>query len=410
MALVNESFLNLKSSYLFSEIAKKVAHYQNHTGQNNTDKKLIKLGIGDVTLPLPKASLNALHAATDEMGNLETFKGYGPEQGYSFLRDAIAENDYQSHGIDVASDEIFISDGSKCDTGNFQELFADSVRIGIPDPVYPVYLDSNVMAGRGTEFVDGRYQGVHYLETGPSTGFLPVPPERVLDVVYLCSPNNPTGAVFTRDELVAWVEYAKRHRSILLFDAAYFAFVQDSSLPKSIFEIPGAREVSVEFRSFSKTAGFTGTRCAFTVVPKECVVYDAKGNAHSLHSLWLRRQSTKFNGVSYPIQKAAEAIYSEEGKKEVNELVAYYLNNAKKMKNTLEEIGYVCSGGVNSPYVWVEANTDSWSFFDRLLNELAIVCTPGAGFGKCGEGYVRFSAFNSESNVDEAMKRMKTFT
>lgn len=402
MALVNESFLNLKSSYLFSEIAKRV----NQFVKDNPEKQLIRLGIGDVTMPLPDACRQALHTATDEMGSVETFKGYGPEQGYAFLREAIAKNDYQEYGVAVSPEEIFVSDGSKCDTGNFQELFASSVRVGIPDPVYPVYLDSNVMAGRGTEFLDGRYLGIQYLETNKDSGFLPVPPDRVIDVIYLCSPSNPTGAVFNRQQLTAWVEYAKKHKSIILFDAAYCSFVQDPELPKSIYEIPGARELAVEFRSFSKNAGFTGTRCAFTVVPKECSVYDQKGNAHSLHALWLRRQSTKFNGVSYPIQKAAEAVYSPEGKKQTADLVTYYMNNAKKMKTTLEGLGYTCTGGENAPYVWVETGTDSWEFFDMLLNQSAIVCTPGAGFGKCGEGYVRFSAFNFAEKVDEAMDRM----
>lgn len=409
MAQLNESFLNLKSSYLFSDIAKRVQQFQ----KENPDKKIIRLGIGDVTLPLPKSCREALQKATDELGDRATFRGYGPEQGYEFLREAISLNDYRSQGVEVSADEIFVSDGSKCDSGNFQELFSLDSRIGIPDPVYPVYLDSNVMAGRGTTFQDGRYQGVHYLETGPETGFLPVPPERVLDVVYLCSPNNPTGAVFTRDELVAWVDYAKKNKSVLLFDAAYFAFITDEgnggdALPRSIFEIPGAREVAVEFRSFSKTAGFTGTRCAFMVIPKECVVYDKKGTAHSLHSLWLRRQSTKFNGVSYPIQRAAEAIYSEQGKQEVKELISYYLANAKNMRTALEAMGYSCTGGVNSPYVWVDAKEDSWQFFDRLLSQAAVVCTPGAGFGKCGEGYVRFSAFNLAEQVDEALSRIKS--
>ncbi len=403
MALVNEAFLNLKSSYLFSDIAKRV----NQFVKDNPDVKLIRLGIGDVTLPLPEACRKALHDAADEMGSVETFKGYGPEQGYAFLREAIAKNDYQDSGIAISPEEIFVSDGSKCDTGNFQELFAHSVRIGIPDPVYPVYLDSNVMAGRGTEYVDGRYLGVQYLETGKETGFLPVPPDRVLDVIYLCSPNNPTGALFTREELTAWVEYARKHKSIILFDAAYCEFVMDPEFPRSIFEIPGARELAVEFRSFSKNAGFTGVRCAFTVVPKECSVFDQKGNAHSLHALWLRRQSTKFNGVSYPVQKAAEAVYSAEGKKQTLELVSYYLNNAKKMRATLEEMGYSCVGGENSPYVWVETGTDSWEFFDMLLTKVGVVCTPGVGFGKCGEGYVRFSAFNFSEKVDEAMERVR---
>ncbi|HMO18216.1 MAG TPA: LL-diaminopimelate aminotransferase [Oligoflexia bacterium] len=408
MANLNESFLNLKASYLFSDIAKRLKQFQS----DNPDKKIIRLGIGDVTLPLPAVCRSALHKATDELGARETFRGYGPEQGYDFLREVIAKNDYQDLGVNVSPDEIFVSDGSKCDSGNFQELFAADSRVGIPDPVYPVYLDSNVMAGRGTVFEDGRYHGVHYLETGPSTGFLPVPPERVLDVVYLCSPNNPTGAVFTRSELVAWVEYAKKHKSVLLFDAAYSAFIYEpdsdgSELPRSIFEVPGAREVAVEFRSFSKNAGFTGTRCAFVVIPKECMVYDKRGGAHSLHALWFRRQSTKFNGVSYPVQRAAEAIYSEEGKKETSELVKYYLNNAKNIRTSLQEMGYSCTGGINSPYVWVDAREDSWKFFDRLLNQAGVVCTPGAGFGKCGEGYVRFSSFNLAEQVEEALQRIK---
>lgn len=402
MALLNESFLNLKSSYLFSDIAKRVQQFT----KDNPDKNLIRLGIGDVTLPLPEACRKAFHAAIDEMGEASTFKGYGPEQGYLFLREAIAKNDYQDFGLAISPEEIFISDGSKCDSGNFQELFSQNVRIGIPDPVYPVYLDSNVMAGRGTENVDGRYVGIQYLDTGKNTGFLPVPPDRVLDVIYLCSPNNPTGAIFTREELSAWVDYAKRHKSIILFDAAYVNYVEDETLPKSIFEIPGARELAVEFRSFSKSAGFTGTRCAFTVIPKECSVYDQRGGAHSLHALWLRRQSTKFNGVSYPVQKAAEAVYSVEGREQVSGLVSYYLNNARKMRITLEKMGYFCVGGENSPYVWVETGGDSWEFFDMLLNKAAVVCTPGVGFGKCGEGYVRFSAFNFSEKVDEAMERL----
>ena len=403
MALVNQNFLNLKSSYLFSEISKRVGEFQ----KTNPSLPIIRMGIGDVTEPLPKACLDALHAATDEMGSHQTFHGYGPEQGYAFLREVICENDYKSLGLEVNPDEIFISDGSKCDCGNIQELFSADSKIGIPDPVYPVYLDSNVMAGRSGQSEGGRYSKIHYLDTSKETGFLPNPPKEKLDVVYLCSPNNPTGAVFTKQQLVSWVDYALKNKSILLFDAAYFAFIKDSELPRSIYEIEGARKVAIEFRSFSKTAGFTGTRCAFTVVPKECVAYSEQGEEVSLHSLWLRRQSTKFNGVSYPIQKAAAAIYSEQGKKEVSNLINHYLQNARIIRDSLKDKGLYCVGGDNSPYVWVETGGDSWEFFDKLLRQISVVCTPGAGFGKSGEGFVRFSAFNSKANVEEAMRRFK---
>lgn len=402
MAIVNDGFLLLQSSYLFSDIAKRVNEFE----KNNTGARLIRMGIGDVTEPLPRACVSAFHLAVDELASKETFKGYGPEQGYAFLREAIALNDYQSLSVNVSADEIFISDGSKCDCGNIQELFSLESIMGIPDPVYPVYLDSNIMAGRGGKNNNGRYDGISYLDTGRSTGFLPVPPEEKLDVVYLCSPNNPTGAVFTREQLAAWVNYAQKHKAIILFDAAYFAFIQDPSLPRSIYEIEGAREVAIEFRSFSKTAGFTGTRCAFTVVPKECVAYASSGDKVSLHSLWLRRQSTKFNGVSYPVQKAAAAIYTESGSQEVKELVSFYMDNAKIIKSTLLGKGYDCYGGDNAPYVWVDTKSNSWEFFDSLLKTCSIVCTPGVGFGKCGEGFVRFSAFNSRSNVTEAMERI----
>jgi LL-diaminopimelate aminotransferase len=402
MALVNQNYLNLKSSYLFSEIAKRINIYQ----EQKHDLPLIRMGIGDVTEPLPKVCIKALHDATEEMAKRETFKGYGPEQGYLFLRELISKNDYESNNLNISADEIFISDGSKCDSGNFQELFSLDSRVGIPDPVYPVYLDSNVMAGRSGEEDNGRYSKINYLETSKETGFLPNPPDSKLDIIYLCSPNNPTGAVFTKERLQAWVDYALENKSILLFDAAYYAFIKDTELPRSIYEIPRAREVAVEFRSFSKTAGFTGTRCAFTVVPKECFLYAENNEKISLHALWLRRQSTKFNGVSYPIQKAAAAIYSEEGKKEVQNLINFYLENALIIKNSLESKGLYCIGGDNAPYVWVEIKGDSWEYFDKMLNKIAVVCTPGVGFGNAGRGYVRFSAFNSRENVEEAMLRL----
>lgn len=403
MAFLNENYLDLKPSYLFSDIAKRV----NKFVEENPKANIIRLGIGDVTEPLPKTCLKAFHDAVTEMGDRSSFKGYGPEQGYGFLRDAIAKNDYQARGVDISSDEIFVSDGSKCDTGNFQEMFSSETRVAIPDPVYPVYLDTTVMIGRAGKENDGRYGDVTYLDVTEANGFTPDFPSRDVDLIFLCSPNNPTGATISREDLTKWVAYAKEKKAIILFDAAYFAFVQDKDVPLSIYEIPGAKEVAVEFRSFSKTAGFTGTRCAFTVVPKECMLYSKSGEKVSLHGLWLRRQSTKFNGVSYPVQKAAEAIYTEEGKKEVQALISYYMGNAKKLRNLFESKGYACAGGENAPYVWVNTGGSSWDFFDKLMNQAQVVCTPGVGFGKCGEGYVRFSAFNSSEKVDEAIERIK---
>lgn len=403
MAFLNENYLDLKPSYLFSDIAKRVSAFS----AENPDANIIKLGIGDVTEPLPQVCLQALHKAVDEMGERSTFKGYGPEQGYAFLREAISKNDYQGRGIAISPEEIFVSDGSKCDTGNFQELFSADTKVGISDPVYPVYLDTTVMIGRAGKESEGRYSGVTYLDVTAENGYSPALPKSKVDLIFLCSPNNPTGATLSKEDLTKWVQYAKENKSIILFDAAYYAFVQDKNVPLSIYEIPGAKEVAVEFRSFSKTAGFTGTRCAFTVVPKECMVYSKVGEQISLHGLWLRRQSTKFNGVSYPVQKAAEAIYSEEGKKEIGKLISGYMNNAKKLRSLFETKGYVCAGGENAPYVWVNTGGSSWEFFDKLLKEAQIVCTPGVGFGKCGEGYVRFSAFNSAEKVDEAIERIK---
>lgn len=403
MITINEHYLKLQASYLFSDIAKRVATFQ----ENNPEIDVIKLGIGDVTRALPEACVKAFHDAVDEMATDSGFRGYGPEQGYTFLREAIAANDFQSRGADISADEIFVSDGAKCDTGNIQELFSQDTIIAIPDPVYPVYLDTNVMAGRTDEFADGRYKGIVYLDSTKENNFVPALPAGKVDLIYLCFPNNPTGSTITREELKTWVDYARENKALILFDAAYEAFISDPSLPKSIYEIEGAREVAIEFRSFSKSAGFTGTRCAFTVVPKECVAYDSKGNKHSVHALWNRRHCTKFNGVSYPVQKAAEAVYSEAGKAQTKELVEYYMNNAKLICETMDSLGFKYDGGTNSPYIWIEGNMDSWEFFDMLLNKAGVVCTPGAGFGKCGNGYIRISAFNSLDNVEKAMERIR---
>ncbi|MBW9261432.1 MAG: LL-diaminopimelate aminotransferase [Candidatus Thiodiazotropha sp. (ex. Lucinisca nassula)] len=403
MIKINENYKKLQASYLFSDIAKRVSSFQ----EANPDKDIIRLGIGDVTRALPEACVKAFHAAVDEMAADATFHGYGPEQGYDFLRKAIAEGDYQSRGCNIASDEVFVSDGAKCDSGNFQEIFADDVRVAIPDPVYPVYVDTNVMAGRTGEAENGRYTGLTYLDGTKENGFIPELPSAAVDLIYLCFPNNPTGATATKAQLKQWVDYAKQNKALILFDAAYEAFVQDPDLPRSIFEIEGAREVAVEFRSFSKNAGFTGTRCAYTVVPKDCMAYTAAGEPVSIHELWNRRHTTKFNSVSYPVQKAAAAVYTEEGQAQVAELVAYYMKNAKYIREQMEGLGYDCIGGENSPYIWIDAKGDSWDFFDTLLNNAGVVCTPGAGFGKCGEGYIRISAFNSFENVQQAMEKVK---
>ena len=406
MIRINEHFDKLQSSYLFSEIARRVRDYQ----ATEPPRRIIRLGIGDVTEPLPPACIAALHRAVDEMAVSATFRGYGPEQGYDFLREAIARHDYQSRGADIAPDEIFVSDGAKCDTANIQELFARRIRIAIPDPVYPVYVDTNVMAGRTGAARKGRYGGLVYLACTARNGFVPAPPTRPVDLVYLCYPNNPTGATATRGQLAAWVDYARANRALILFDAAYEAFIRDRSLPHSIYEIEGAREVAIEFRSFSKTAGFTGTRCAFTVVPKTCMAYTAAGEARPLHPLWNRRHTTKFNGVSYPVQRAAEAVYSPEGQAQVRVLNDFYLGNAALIRETMRQLRLPVTGGENSPYLWVRTRDDSWSFFDRLLKDAQVVTTPGAGFGRCGEGYIRISAFNSRENVEEAMARLRGLT
>ena len=405
MIRINEHYRKLNASYLFSEIAKRVASFE----AANPEQNVIKLGIGDVTQPLPPVCIKALHDAVDEMSDPATFRGYGPEQGYDFLREAIAEHDFASRGCQISADEIFVSDGSKCDTGNFQELFARDIKIAIPDPVYPVYLDTNVMAGRTGEFEGGRYEGILYLDSTPENGFVPEIPKEAADLIYLCFPNNPTGATATKAQLAKWVTYAKANKALILFDAAYEAFITDDSLPRSIYEIEGADEVAVEFRSFSKTAGFTGTRCAYAVVPRACKVYDENGEVQSLHALWNRRHCTKFNGVSYPIQKAAAAVYTEEGQSQVKALIDGYLENAAIIRSSMTELGFTCIGGENSPYIWIDGNgRDSWAFFDLLLEKAGVVCTPGAGFGSCGGNFIRISAFNSKANVVAAMERIKT--
>ena len=402
MIRVNENYQKLKASYLFADIAKRV----NAWVLANPDKKLIRMGIGDVTEPLPPACIAAFHAGVDEMAKRETFKGYGPEQGYAFLRELIAQHDFQARGAKVDADEIFISDSSKCDVGNIQEIFANDIRVAIPDPVYPVYVDSNVMAGRTGANEDNRYAGLVYLESTAANGYVPALPTQPVDLIYLCFPNNPTGATATKAQLQAWVDYARANKALIVFDAAYVAFVRDPQLPQSIYEIPGARECAIEFRSFSKNAGFTGTRCAFIVVPKELKVWDLAGREHSVHAMWNRRHTTKFNGVAYPVQKAAAAVYTPEGQQQTRALTDFYLGNAKLVRDTLTARGLSCAGGDNAPYIWVDVKRDSWEFFDLLLNQAGVVCTPGSGFGRCGQGYVRFSAFNSRANVEEALARV----
>ena len=407
MARINDHYLSLKSSYLFTEIARRVKAFS----AAHPEAKVIRLGIGDVTRPLAPAIIAGLHAAVDEMARTETFRGYGPEPGYEFLAELIAKHDYAARGVTVAVDEIFVSDGAKSDTGNFQEIFSPESVVALTDPVYPVYLDSNVMAGRaGTADDRGRYDRIVYLPCIAENGFQPSFPDRPVDLVYLCFPNNPTGAVLDRAALRRWVEWARRSAAVLLYDAAYEAYIQDADIPHSIYEIDGAREVAVEFRSFSKTAGFTGTRCAFTVVPKEVHGRAATGESVSLNALWLRRQSTKFNGVPYVIQRGAAAVYTPEGQKQVRAVIDYYMDNARIIREGLEGAGLTVYGGRNAPYIWVKTppGLDSWGFFDKLLNEAHVVGTPGAGFGPSGEGYFRLTAFGSRADTTEAIERIRT--
>jgi len=408
MAYLNDNYLKLKSGYLFPEIARRV----NAFCQANAEaaKRLIRCGIGDVTEPLPQAVIKAMHKAIDEMAQRETFRGYGPEQGYEFLRKEIAKNDYRDHGIEVADDEIFVSDGSKCDCGNILDVFGHENRIGVMDPVYPVYVDTNVMAGHtGAANDSGSYSGLVYLPCTPENGFVPDVPNEKLDLVYLCYPNNPTGAIATREQLRRWVDYAIKNRSVILYDAAYEAYISDPGIPHSIYEIPGARECAIEFRSFSKNGGFTGVRCAFTVVPKSLNASTTEGKWTSVHPLWQRRMSTKFNGVSYPVQRGAEALYTTQGKEQVRELIRHYMGNAQVLRKGAKAAGLNVHGGVNAPYIWAQTppGIGSWQAFDRILNEANVVITPGAGFGSKGEGFFRISAFNSRANAEEVARRLQ---
>ncbi|MDO0822467.1 LL-diaminopimelate aminotransferase [Desulfosporosinus nitroreducens] len=408
MALMNENYLRLPGSYLFSEIARRVTQFKNE----NPHADIIRLGIGDVTRPLPPAVIEAMKKAVDEMGNAKTFRGYGPEQGYDFLIEKIIENDYKTRGVDFSLDEVYVSDGAKSDTANFQEIFGTGNIMAVTDPVYPVYVDSNVMAGRTGNFnaEKGQYESIVYLPCTEENEMKPAFPTTHVDMIYLCFPNNPTGMTLNRAELKQWVDYARENKSIILYDSAYEAYIREEEVPRTIYEIEGAREVAVEFRSFSKTAGFTGTRCAYTVVPKEVMVYDSEGNPHSLNKLWLRRQTTKFNGVSYPVQVAAAAIYSPEGKNQVKETIDYYMENARIIREGLTKAGYEVFGGINAPYIWMKTpnKMGSWEFFDKLMKEANVVGTPGAGFGANGEGYFRLTAFGTRENTEKAIERIKT--
>lgn len=407
MAFLNDNYLKLKAGYLFPEIARRVKAYCD--GHPDGAKRLIRCGIGDVTEGLPPTVVAALHKAVDEMASRETFRGYGPEQGYDFLRHAIAQNDFRDKGLDIADDEIFVSDGSKCDCGNILDILGHQNRIGITDPVYPVYVDTNVMAGHtGEADESGAYAGITYLACTAENGFVAEVPKEKLDVVYLCFPNNPTGATATRAQLTEWVEYALANNTLILFDAAYEAYITDPEVPHSIYEIPGARECAIEFRSFSKNGGFTGLRCAFTVVPKTLKAKTASGELYPLHPLWNRRSSTKFNGVAYIVQRAAEALYTESGKAEVRGLIEHYMGNAAILREAAKKACLPVYGGVNAPYIWVGTpnGLTSWEMFDRMLTEANVVITPGSGFGSKGEGYFRISAFNSRANVEEVARRM----
>jgi LL-diaminopimelate aminotransferase len=406
MARINEHYRKLRAGYLFPEIARRMRAFE----AAHPEARVIRLGIGDVTLPLVPAVVEALRRAAEEQASPAGFRGYGPEQGYEFLLEAIREHDYAARGVEVARDEIFVSDGSKQDGGNLQEIFGDGCRIVVTDPVYPVYVDSNVMAGRtGGADESGRYGGLLYVTADEANGFVPEPPREAADVAYLCSPNNPTGSVMTRAHLERWVAWARRWDAVLIYDAAYDAYLQDPALPRSIYEVEGARSCALEMRSFSKRAGFTGLRCAYTVIPRELCGSTASGERVPLRELWSRRQSTKFNGVPYVVQRAAEAVYSPEGRKQTAEQVAFYLENARRLREGLVAAGFAVFGGVHAPYIWMRApaGLSSWAFFDRLLGEAHVVGTPGSGFGPAGEGFLRLSGFNSQENVDEALARIR---
>jgi len=405
MAQINDNFLKLKAGYLFPEIARRVTAF----ADANPEATLIRCGIGDVTEPLPSAARQAMHDAVDELGVRDSFRGYGPEQGYDFLREAIVENAYQPLSVSIAADEIFISDGSKCDTGNILDIFGAGNKVAITDPVYPVYVDTNVMIGNtGEADQNGAYAGLIYMPCTADNNFVPEIPSEKADLIYLCYPNNPTGATATRSQLKAWVDYALKNEAIILYDAAYEAFVSEEDVPRSIYEIEGAKSCAIEFRSFSKNGGFTGVRCAYTVVPKELKGKTSSGEGQDIHSLWNRRHCTKFNGVSYPVQRAAAALFSKEGKEEIAALVEHYMGNATLLREACQQIGLEVYGGINAPYVWVKCpeDIDSWGMFDRLLEQAHVVITPGAGFGAAGEGYFRISAFNSRENVEEVCRRI----
>lgn len=405
MAIVNENFLKLPGSYLFSDIAKKVNAFK----AAYPEAKLIRLGIGDVTRPLPPACIEAMHRAVDEMAHAETFRGYGPEQGYDFLIEAIIANDFAPRGVQLKASEVFVSDGAKSDTGNIGDILQGCNSVAVTDPVYPVYIDSNVMSGRAGDLQeDGRWSRITYLPCTAENGFIPQIPDIRMDMVYLCYPNNPTGTTLTKEQLKQWVDYALANDSLILFDAAYEAFIREDNVPHSIYEIEGAKQCAIEFRSFSKTAGFTGVRCGYTIVPEEVMARTADGERVSLNKLWNRRQCTKFNGTSYVTQRAAEAIYSPEGKKQVKETIDYYLENARIMREGFIQAGFQVFGGVNSPYLWLKTpeGCTSWQFFDRLLNDVHVVGTPGVGFGPSGEGYLRLTAFGKREDCIEAMKRI----
>lgn len=406
MALINENYLKLPGSYLFAEIARRVTAFK----EANPDADIIRLGIGDVTQPLPQASIKAMHAAVDEMANAETFRGYGPEQGYDFLIEKIIETNYTKRGIEIAKDEIFVSDGSKSDCGNIQEIFSTDSLVAITDPVYPVYLDTNVMAGRTGVLQDnGMFENVTYMPCTAENNFTPEIPKKRVDLIYLCCPNNPSGTTLSREALEQWVAYAKKNESVILFDAAYAAYITEDDVPRSIYEIEGAKEVAIEFRSFSKTAGFTGTRCGYTVIPKAIKGKAKDGSLHDFNKLWNRRHTTKFNGTAYIIQRGAEAIYTPEGQAQIKETIDYYMTNAKIIREGLTDAGLNVFGGVNAPYIWLQTpnNMPSWDFFDKLLKEVNIVGTPGAGFGPSGEGYFRLTAFSNRENTERAIDRIK---
>jgi len=408
MAYLNENYLKLQAGYLFPEVARRVRGFCE--ANPKAAERLIRCGIGDVTEPLPRGAIEAMKEAVEELGDHETFRGYGPEQGYEFLRSAIAQNDYRGRNIEIADDEIFISDGSKCDCGYILDILGDQNKVAAPDPVYPVYVDTNVMAGHtGPPRRDGNYEGILYLPCTAENNFVPEPPKEHVDLVYLCFPNNPTGAVASRAQLSRWVDYAREHEALLLFDAAYEAYISEQDIPHSIFEVPGAREHAIELRSFSKNGGFTGVRCGFTVMPKSVLARTENGRRLPLHPLWQRRWSTKSNSVSYPVQRGAEALYSQQGRKQVRALVDHYMGNAKLLRDAAADAGLEAFGGVNAPYIWVKTSDGltSWQMFDRVLRELNVVITPGAGFGAQGEGHFRISAFNSRENAEEVARRLK---